>query len=243
MQGWDELLYENRNKLYGSYPLRKKYTKYLFIAFLSSLCILAIPLLIIYYNNRKIEIVTELPLSISVELDQVPDELRLAPPPPQQHPDEEIAAPPVVLDSLQEEEQKQTVKKEEGTPVDSALLLAEKLEANGNGINTENDSSFYVYADEMPQFYGGEPELRKFMQKNFNYPESARKAKKHGKVIVQFIISKTGDIKDISIQTSVDVELDKEVMRVIALLPKWKPGKQGGQPVNVMFRIPINLRL
>lgn len=242
MQGWEELLYENRNKLYGSYPLRKKYSKYLFIAFLSSLCILSIPLLIVFYNNKKIEVVTELPLSISVELDQVPDELRFAPPPPQLNPNEEIVAPPIVVDSIQEE-QKETAKKEEGIQVDSALLLAEKLKANGNGINTENDSSFYVYADEMPQFYGGEPELRKFMQKNFNYPETARKAKKHGKVVVQFVISKTGDVKDISIQTSVDVELDKEVMRVIALFPKWKPGKQGGQPVNVMFRIPINLRL
>jgi len=242
MQGWEELLYENRNKLYGSYLLRKKYIKFLFIGFLLSLFISGIPLLIIYYNSNKVEIVTEMPLSIAIEMNQVPDELKVASPPPEQNPNQQIEETPVIVDSLKEE-QKQIVKKDEGIPVDSALLLAEKLKAAGNGINSETDSSFYVYADEMPQFYGGEPELRKFMQKNFNYPESARKAKKHGKVVVQFIISKTGDVKDISIQTSVDEELDKEVMRVVALFPKWKPGKQGGQPVNVMFRIPINLRL
>lgn len=242
MQGWEELLYENRNKLYGSYLLRKKYSKYLVIGFLLSLFISGIPLLIIYYNSNKVEIVTEMPLSIAIEMNQVPDELKVAPPPPEQNQNQQIEETPVIVDSLKEE-QKQIVKKDEGIPVDSALLLAEKLKAAGNGINSETDSSFYVYADEMPQFYGGEPELRKFMQKNFNYPESARKAKKHGKVVVQFIISKTGDVKDISIQTSVDEELDKEVMRVVALFPKWKPGKQGGQPVNVMFRIPINLRL
>jgi protein TonB len=242
MQGWEELLYENRNKSYGSYLLRKKYIKYLLFGFLSSLFALSIPLSIIFYNSHKIEVVTEMPLSIAVELNQIPDELRLAPPPPQQNPNQEVEEPPVVVDSVKEE-QKKTVKKEEGPPVDSAFLLSEKLKASGNGINEAGDSSFYVYADEMPQFYGGEIELRRFMQKNFNYPESSRKAKKHGKVIVQFIISKTGDVQDISIQASVDPELDKEVMRVVALLPKWKPGKQGGKPVPVMFRIPINLKL
>lgn len=242
MQGWEELLYEGRNKSYGSYLLRKKYNKYLLIGFLSSIGIAGIPILAFFYNNHKIEVVTEMPLSIAVELNQIPDELRLAPPPPQQNPNQEVEETPVLVDSLKEE-QKKTVKKEDGPQVDSSFLLSEKQKASGNGINAAGDSTFYVYADEMPQFYGGEMELRKFMQKNFNYPESSRKAKKHGKVVVQFIISKTGDVKDITIHTSVDPELDKEVMRVVALFPKWKPGKQGGQPVNVMFRIPINLKL
>jgi periplasmic protein TonB len=242
MQEWEELLFENRNKAYGSYLLRKKYTQYLLLGFLFSVLISAVSIGFIYYNYNHEEEVTEMPMSLSVELNQVQDEIKTTTPPPPPSQNDQIEKAPVLVDSVKEE-QKKMIKKDDGNLTDSSLLFSDKQKASGNGFDSDNDSSFYVYADELPQFYGGEPELRRFLQKNFNYPESSRKAKKHGKIIVQFIVSKTGDVKDISIQSSFDAELDKEVIRVISMLPKWKPGRQGGRPVNVMFRIPINLKL
>lgn len=240
MQGWEEFLYEDRNKLYGSYLLRKKYAKYLFIGFLVSLLFLAVPLVINYYNNNKIETVTEIPLGLSIELSEIPDEIKLAPPPPPEQLNQPLEEVPVVLDSLKDE-QKKTDAKEKGNPVDSALLKAEKLKAEGNGINAGTDSSFYTLVDDMPQFYGGPKAFKEFIQKNYFNANAARKTMRPGKVKVKFKISKTGNITDVIVVKGLEADVDKEIVRVLTSSPPWKPAMQGGNPVTVEFSLSIGV--
>ena len=105
------------------------------------------------------------------------------------------------------------------------------------------DDVFFI-VEEMPEFPGGELELRKFLAENVRYPEDAKVKKQQGKAYVQFVIDTNGDVKDVEIARSTGCEsLDNEAMRVVKTLPQWKPGRQRGQNVSVSFTVPINFQL
>ncbi len=95
----------------------------------------------------------------------------------------------------------------------------------------------------MPEFPGGEKELIKYLSKNVKYPIVARENGVQGRVVVQFFITSTGKIKDITILKSVESSLDSEAMRVTSLMPDWSPAKLNGKPVNVKFTMPISFKI
>lgn len=102
----------------------------------------------------------------------------------------------------------------------------------------------YMIVEEMPEFPGGELELRKFLAENVRYPEDAKEQKKAGKVFVGFVIDKEGFVRDVELRRGIDCEsINNEAIRVVKTLPQWKPGKQRGQNVNVSFVVPINFQL
>ena len=82
-----------------------------------------------------------------------------------------------------------------------------------------------------------------FIQKNVRYPAIAKEYNITGKVYVSFIVDKQGNVTNVKIVRGVDKNLDAEALRVVSSLPKYKPGKQRGKPVRVMFTIPINFTL
>ena len=105
------------------------------------------------------------------------------------------------------------------------------------------DKVFYVIED-MPEFPGGEEELRKFIEENTKYPEDAKANKLQGKVYVQFVINVDGYVVDAEIVRGTGYKsLDDEALRVVNSMPQWKPGKQRGQNVNVSYVVPINFQL
>ncbi|GAB6010554.1 TonB family protein [Viscerimonas tarda] len=101
----------------------------------------------------------------------------------------------------------------------------------------------YVSVEVMPQFSGGMSELSKFIQKNLRYPRQAAKDSIQGSVIVRFVVTKDGSIADTTVVRGVSPELDAEAKRVIGLMPKWIPGKQNGESVDVYFTMPIVFKL
>lgn len=105
------------------------------------------------------------------------------------------------------------------------------------------DSVVFEVVEQMPEFPGGVKGLYEYLGKNIKYPAEAHAAGTQGRVIVSFIVRKDGSISDIKIVRSVDSYLDKEAERVIAAMPKWKPGMQRGQAVNVRFTVPVVFRL
>ena len=115
------------------------------------------------------------------------------------------------------------------------------METNANEV--ENTEEVFMVVEEMPEFPSGMGELMKFLQQNMKYPEKAQKEGVQGRVIVQFIVEKTGKIANPTILKSVSPELDAEAIRVINAMPLWQPGKQKGEAVNVKFTIPIIFRL
>lgn len=80
------------------------------------------------------------------------------------------------------------------------------------------------------------------MSRNIKYPTKAIENKIQGRVIVQFVVNKDGSISGAKVVRSVDPDLDKEALRVINSMPKWKPGMQKGEPVSVKFTVPIVFR-
>ena len=105
-----------------------------------------------------------------------------------------------------------------------------------------SDVTFQV-VEEMPEFPGGMQECMMFLAKNVKYPVAAQEAKIEGRVIVQFVVKKDGTIADPIIMRGVSPELDAEALRVVSLMPNWKPGRQRGKAVNVKYTIPIMFRL
>ena len=107
------------------------------------------------------------------------------------------------------------------------------------------DASNKVYevVEQMPTFPGGDAALMKYLAENIKYPVSAQKAKEQGRVVVQFIVEKDGTVTGVKTVRSVTPALDAEAVRVIKAMPKWTPGKQGGQPVRVNYNVPVSFRL
>ncbi len=102
--------------------------------------------------------------------------------------------------------------------------------------------NFYVI-ENKPEFPGGEAAMFKYIQEHTKYPEIAKENGITGKVFVQFVIGKDGSITDVKVIRSIDPYLDKEAVRVVKSMPKWKPGSQRGKPVKVSFQLPINFTL
>lgn len=109
--------------------------------------------------------------------------------------------------------------------------------------STGTEKKVYKVVEEMPEYPGGTLEFRKFIAKNVKYPKEARKAGVSGKVYVQFIVTKEGNVEDVTVIRGVNKALNEEAVRVVSALPKWKPGLQKGKAVNVQYTIPINFAL
>ena len=110
-------------------------------------------------------------------------------------------------------------------------------------IEEEDDDEYFMVVENMPEFPGGDLGLMKYIQKNVRYPAIAKEYNITGKVYVSFIVDKQGTVTNVKIVRGVDKNLDAEAVRVVKSLPKYKPGKQRGKPVRVMFTIPINFTL
>ncbi len=101
----------------------------------------------------------------------------------------------------------------------------------------------FTHVEQMPKFPGGDAELYKFISNNLQYPAMAIENNVQGKVIVQFVVTKDGSIGNVKVVRSVDRDLDNEAVRVCKKLPKFVPGKQNGQAVNVWYTLPVTFKL
>lgn len=112
------------------------------------------------------------------------------------------------------------------------------------GMSQSNsDNQVFLSVEQMPEYPGGEEQLFKFIQTNLLYPSDARAKNITGIVYVAFVVGKEGLVEDIKILKSVDPALDVEAMRVIKLLPKWKPGYQNGKAARVQYQVPIKFKI
>ena len=140
--------------------------------------------------------------------------------------------------------------KEDVQPMEEMVVVAQtpKEEVKYTKVEVEEteepqEKVIFQVVEEMPEFPGGMGEAMKFLAKNIKYPVAAQQAKIEGRVIVQFVVERDGSISDIHTMRSVSPELDAEAIRVVSLMPKWKPGKQRGKAVAVKYTMPIMFRL
>ena len=109
--------------------------------------------------------------------------------------------------------------------------------------NMESEKSVSDVVEEMPQFPGGSSALFEFLARNVKYPVDAEENGIQGRVIVTFIVECDGSITDVKVAKGVDPSLDREAIRVIRMMPNWKPGTQNNKPVRVKYTVPVTFRL
>ena len=107
------------------------------------------------------------------------------------------------------------------------------------GDDGEDDEPPVVWAEQMPEFPGGEAALHQFLAKNIDYPELAIENDIQGTVYLRFVVTKSGKIGDVQLVRGIDDLLDKEAIRVVKMMPKFKPGMQAGRKVSVWFSLPV----
>ena len=105
------------------------------------------------------------------------------------------------------------------------------------------EEKVYEVVEEMPSFPGGQGAMFEFIANNIQYPIVAEENGVQGRVLVSFVIKKDGSLSNVRVVKSVDPALDKEAVRLIKSMPKWSPGKEKGQFVNVKFTVPVTFRL
>lgn len=98
-------------------------------------------------------------------------------------------------------------------------------------------------AEEMPSFPGGQVALMRFLSSNMKYPKEEQESGVQGRVVVQFVVRHDGSICDAKVTSSVSPALDQETLRVVSVMPRWKPGMKGGKAVSVQYTMPLMFRL
>ena len=116
-----------------------------------------------------------------------------------------------------------------------------KTDVEGSGTGEEIYNAIDIEA--YPEFEGGMKAWYKFIQRNLRYPANAIEQEKQGRVFLSFVIERDGSITDVKVMKGVGYGMDEEASRVIKKSPKWRPGKQAGQPVRVRFNMPISFTL
>lgn len=128
---------------------------------------------------------------------------------------------------------------------DVELKTAEEVEdpEQPTVVDMEQNPLNFRVVEQLPEFPGGATELMKWLTKNLKYPISAERRGIQGKVLAQFIVNKDGSISDICLLNHVDNSLDREAMRVMRLMPPWKPGQMYDKPCRTQVCIPIVFKL
>ena len=249
LENFDELVFENKNKTYGAYAIRKSYndnvTKSLIVTltFFGGFAFLSFWLT----NNHEklpsviVENITPLLPGIEVIIDP--------PKPPELKPIDPRATPPKTESGVlaASDDKDKTVEK---TTDEKDFSKNPNPEGSDSTAAKATDFIPYVkevlpskpttYADVMPEFNGI---LSKYLKDNLRYPRNAVEIGTSGTVVLQFIVEEDGSIGNITVLNSVPDGCTDEAIRVVKGMPKWKPGKNLGEPVRVIFNLPVKFRL
>lgn len=249
---FDDLVFENRNKEYGAYKMRKRYNAALIWSMLVSVFFIGASVITPFVIEKgKPTIVvkpTEVPPVIFTNTqdlkdlinpdDPKPEAVKIKPP---------VYVAPEVVDSITKDDPNVLLTNEELDKTVKDENVTEEIqviEATVDPVIDNNEPVDVVNVTEKP-FFGtdGDNEFRRWIAQNVVYPQSAIDVGLQGRVYIQFVVEKDGTITNVKVSRSVDPLLDKEAIRVIESSPKWNPGKQQGTPVRVKFFFPITFSI
>lgn len=123
------------------------------------------------------------------------------------------------------------------------MVLLSPFALTAQEQRTRDENGAYYVVDEMPEFPGGEMALRKFIADNVSYPEQAKKDSIVGRVYISFVVDEAGKVGCVKVERSVNALLDQEALRVVKMMPAWKPGREDAEVVKVSFVLPISFAL
>ncbi len=258
---WCDLVFEDRNQAYGAFAFRKlsnrRHLTALIIA--CALFVLAISTPVILKTmipkakekNVEVTSLTKLNLETNKPKERIIEDL---PPPPPLKSSIKFTPPVIKADKEVNEEQLPKTQ-EELQQSHLAISTADVKGTNENGkligevdnlkknVGGEVEPPPVLIVEQMPVFPGGEEELQKFIIQNTHYPQMAKETGISGKVFVKFVVERDGRISNVTVVRGIGGGCDEEAVRVVRSMPPWKPGKQNGAAVRVLFNIPIKFTL
>ena len=265
-QEWLDIIFEGKNKDYGAYTLRSGSPKRHAVAFIvvaaaAVLTFLAASLINTYNQNKQKEKITDVVQmsDISMKNAEVPKEniekRYEAPPPVEFISTIKFTAPVIKKDELVKEENEVKSQNEiteskvaisvadvKGTNEETGVDIA-TLQENKVIVASEEPEKIFEVVEQPPSYPGGDAALMEYLNNNISYPTIAQELNIQGKVTCSFVVGKDGSIQDVRVERSVDGSLDKEAVRVIKSMPRWIPGRQGGNAVKVKYYLPVTFRL
>ena len=258
-----DILFENRNKEYGAYELRRKYNKRMTTALLSTLAVLVLVFTVSFLAGELKDDTSEAIVIRDVELTNIVEEEKKPepppPPPPKQEPPPKVEmtkfTPPKIVkdEEVKKEDIPPEVEKLQETKIDvisqegiKDIGIATPVIDEGKAVvvapvdNTNYDQTFTKVEVEA-SFKGGEAAWRNDLTRNLNASAPIDNGANPGQytVIVQFIVDREGNISEVTSLTKHGYGMEEEAMRVIRRGPKWEPAIQNGRKVKAYRKQPI----
>lgn len=265
---WVDLVFENKNKEYGAYVLRKetgkRNVKAMVIVFATIILIMVLAWAKVAIENampKKVAITTDVELSqlaqkkeakverkepVKVEMEQkVIEKVKSS---------VKFTAPEIKKDEdvKPEDELKSQDELAKTTTAIGSFDVKGNDEAAGEVLKAKEviaeekpkeEEKVFDVVEQMPSFPGGQAALLEYLSKNTRYPAVAEENGVQGRVVVTFVVERDGSITDVTVVKSVDPSLDKEAARVVKSMPNWIPGKQNGSAVRVKYTVPVSFKL
>lgn len=258
-QSMNEIVFEHKNKDYGAFPLRQLYHKNLKMAIFITLSIFLLSTVVPYVIKHFNLFNKEVPLNLETRS-------YVLTAPPSINPLQPVQPPPPKLDQVKRPTEKfveiEAAKKEitNEPPPPTITDLANKdignikkdsVDKNNTQANKDNNATgssgegkIWTRVEKPPQFIGGEEAYFRYLDENIDYPAEAEKKKIEGTAWISFVVSPDGSIGQVAVnKTSGNKLLDEEAMRVISIMPKYKPGIQNGHAVKTICVLPITFYL
>ena len=269
---WSDMMFENRNKEYGAYVLRRQTGRRNVISMIAVLLLFAAVMIFMIAKNAYeayqkehavMDQVTELSAltqqkkkEAKVERKEIPVRQE------QQQVVEKVKSSvkftaPVIKKDDEVKPEDELKSQDEimnskvavgalnvvGNDESGEVLKAKEVIATEPVKPKEEENKVFDVVEQMPSYPGGMGALMQYLSSHIKYPVIAEENGIQGRVICTFVVERDGSITDVKIAKSVDPSLDKEAMRVVSSIPKWIPGQQNGSAVRVKYTLPVTFRL
>ena len=251
-----DILFDNRNKLYGGYVLRKTENNRMIKALLIMSCFILAFCIWTFIDTHEANTnpsVTQiedrvhefkdirLPIEPPKPPQELPKEMASAKPSiknpvPVIAPDDIVKIQPPAVDSFAGRESGPTTN---AGKTDGCVIIPKEGTGNGKEI-VQTPVEPITYAEEMPAFQG---DIYVYLAKSVRYPRSAIENGVEGRVIISFVVNEDGHISNAVVKRGIGAGCDEEGLRVVNNMPAWKPGRQNGRAVKVYYTLPINFKL
>lgn len=271
-QKWLDLIFEGRNQNYGAYVLRRQSSKRHLFAFVLSMTLVVAGVFLAIMVKKVNDTNTgnnydDALVMTKVDLtppppDEVIEHRVVAPPTVELAKTISYQAPKIEKDVLVSKEQEMKSMDEVVKAKDAIISIIDNKDGRTDDFGVDPadlikhkviiqdtepvvDETIYTIAivEQAPSFPGGESAMYEWLSKNINYPVIAQENNIQGRVVMQFVVGRNGEIEEVEILRGVDSSLDQEALRVIKAMPRWIPGKQGGNAVKVRYTLPVQFKL
>jgi len=246
--GFDEIIFENRNRSYGAFDLRRRYKSAAGLSILGGVTLFSIPFILFFtFSPGPVTAKSDPGIYIVVKPDNLIHPDNVIPPEPEK---------PVKAPSVYKYIEPKVV--DDTTRLTNLMVNDIAYDSVRNDIVTLNsDAVIYdppetdiaeepeplIFVEERPVFPGGNSALLKYIAEHTIYPAEALENNIEGRVFLRFVVASDGSVKRIEIIRGLNPVLDAEAIRVVSTLPAWKPGRQNGAAVPVWFSIPVTFKI